>query len=209
MTKTSITIEKVANLKGKDALFTFKEGKKKTKENITGLTDTGRAADQGYREANLGDFNLANETTIVNIQNQTKAYNMLISSGVSAAQALEIVADQGQAAALAGGAIKMSDPEWKTYIENIKSANTALERQAVLNKAIKANEDFKMYSEMPKLVSQMKELGYSADQIDAVLGDPQLAKFLVDDLKDGKLDAKEIAEYLNNIEAKKIIDKNE
>ena len=36
--------EKVANLKGKDALFTFKEGKKKTKENITGLTDTGRAA---------------------------------------------------------------------------------------------------------------------------------------------------------------------
>ena len=198
--------EKVANLKGKDALFTFKEGKKKTKENITGLTDTGRAADQGYREANLGDFNLANETTIVNIQNQTKAYNMLISSGVSAAQALEIVADQGQAAALAGGAIKMSDPEWKTYIENIKSANTALERQAVLNKAIKANEDFKMYSEMPKLVSQMKELGYSADQIDAVLGDPQLAKFLVDDLKDGKLDAKEIAEYLNNIEAKKIID---
>ena len=198
--------DKVANLTGKDALFKFKEGKKKTKENITGLTDTGRAVDQGYREANLGDFNLANESTIVNIQNQTKAYNMLISSGVSAAQALEIVADQGQAAALAGEAISMADPEWKTYIQNIKAANTALERQEVLNKAIKSNEDFKMYSEMPKLVSQMKELGYSTDQIDAVLGDPALAKFLVDDLKDGKIDAQAIVDLLNNIEAKKIID---
>ena len=198
--------DKVANLTGKDALFTFKEGKKKTKENITGLTDTGWAADQGYREANLGDFNLANENTITNIQNQTKAYNMLISSGISASQALEIVADQGQAAALAGGAIKMADPEWKRYIANIKTANTDLERQAVLNKAIKANEEFKMYAEMPKLVSQMKELGYSTDQIDAVLGDPQLAKFLVDDLKDGKIDAQAIVDLLNNIEAKKIID---
>jgi len=198
--------DKIANLKGKDALFTFEKGKKKTKDSITGLTDTGKAADKGYREANLGDFNLVNETTVSNINEQTKAYNMLISSGISAAQALEIVADQGQAAALAGGAIKMSDPEWKTYIANIKFANTALERQAVLNKAIKSNEDFKMYSEMPKLVSQMKELGYSADQIDAVLGDPQLAKFLVDDLKDGKIDAQAIVDLLNNIEAKKIID---
>ena len=198
--------DKISKLKGKDALFTFKEGKKKTKENITGLTDTGRAVDRGYREANLGDFNLANEITVNNINDQTKAYNMLIASGVSAAQALEIVADQGQAAALAGGAIKMSDPEWKTYIANIKAANSALERQAVLNRAIRANEEFAMYKEMPKLVSQMKALGYSTDQIDAVLGDPQLAKFLVEDLKDGKIDAKEIAEYLNNIEARKIID---
>ena len=197
---------KVAALKGKDALFTFEKGKARSKDTITGLTDTGKAADQGYREANLGDFNLVNEETIKNIQDQDKAYRMLIASGLTAAQALEVVSDQSQAAALAAGAIKTSDPEWKTYIANIKAANDALERQDVLNKAIRANEDFKMYQEMPKLVSQMKELGYSTDQIDAVLGDPQLAKFLVEDLKDGKLDAKEIAEYLNNIEAKKIID---
>jgi TP901 family phage tail tape measure protein len=197
---------KVAALKGKDALFTFAKGKAKTKDNITGLTETGKAVDQGYREANLGDFNLVNEETVQAIQDQDKAYKMLIGSGVSAADALEIVADRSQAAALAGGAIKTTDPEWKKYIANIKEANSSLERQAVLNRAIKANEEFKMYTEMPKLVSQMQSLGYSTDQIDAVLGDPQLAKFLVEDLKDGKLDAKAIAEYLNNIEAKKIID---
>ncbi len=197
---------KVAALTGDDAIFNFEKGKPRSKDTISGLTETGMAADQGYREASLGEFNLVNEETVKNVQDQDKAYRILIASGLTAAQALEVVSDQGQAAAIAAGAISTSDPEWKTYIANIKTANTELERQEVLNKAIRANEDFKMYSEMPKLVSQMKELGYSTDQIDAVLGDPQLAKFLVEDLKDGKLDAKEIADALNNIEARKIID---
>jgi TP901 family phage tail tape measure protein len=197
---------KVANLKGDKALFKFQDGKPKTKANITGLTKTGKSVDRGYREASLGEFNFVNEETVKNIQDQDKAYRMLIGSGLTASQALEVVADESQAAALAAGAIKTSDPEWKKYVANIKQANNALERQSVLNRAIRANEEFKMYEEMPKLVSQMNELGYSTDQIDAVLGDPQLAKFLVEDLKDGKLDAKAIADYLNNIEARKIID---
>jgi hypothetical protein len=197
---------KIAALKDKKALFTFAKGKGKSKDTITGLTEFGRAVDRGYKEKALGDFNLANETTIKNIQDQTKAYNMLIGSGLTAAEALSVVSDQGQAAAIAGGAIKKSDPEWKKYVKNIKTASTELERLAVLNKAIRANEDFKMYKEMPKLVTQMKDLGYSTDQIDAVLGDPELAKFLIEDLKDGKVDAENIADYLNSIEATKIID---
>jgi hypothetical protein len=197
---------KIAALKGDKALFTFAKGKKRSKDTITGLTKTGKAVNQGYNEANLGEFNLANQDTVKNIQQQSKAYRILITNGLSASQALEVVADQGQAAAIAAGAIKKGTPEWKEYIKNIKEANTALERQTVLNNAIRANEDFKMYQKMPELVDSMKELGYSTDQIDTVLGDPQLAKFLVDDLKDGKLDAEAVAEYLNNIEAKKIID---
>ena len=197
---------KVAALKGDKALFTFAKGKAKSKDTITGLTKTGKAVNQEYNEANLGEFNLANQDTVKNIQQQSKAYRTLIANGLSASQALEVVADQGQAAAIAAGAIKKGTPEWKKYIKNIKEANTALERQTVLNNAIRANEDFKMYQKMPELVDSMKELGYSTDQIDTVLGDPQLAKFLVDDLKDGKLDAEAVTEYLNNIEAKKIID---
>jgi hypothetical protein len=38
------------------------------------------------------------------------------------------------------------------------------------------------------------------------LNDPALAKHLIKDLKDGKVDAKEIADYLNSIEARKMID---
>jgi len=197
---------KVAAQTGDRALFTFAKGKPRSKDTITGLTKTGKAVDQGMMQRDIGNFTIANQETIKNIQDQTKAYNILISSGLTAGQALEVVSDQGQAAAIAAGAIKKSDPNWKEYISNIKTSSTELERQAVLNKAIRENEDFKIYKEMPKLVSQMKGLGYSTDQIDAVLGDPELAKFLVDDLKDGKLDAKAIANYLNSIEERKIID---
>jgi TP901 family phage tail tape measure protein len=197
---------KVAALKGDNALFTFAKGKPKSKDTITGLTETGKAVDQGYKERDLGNFKLANDVAIVGIKEQTNAYNMLISSGLSASEALDVVADKSQAAAISAGTIKKGTPEWKQYISAIKESNTALERQAVLNKAIRANEDFKMYKEMPKLASQMKSLGYGAEQIDAVLGDPELAKELIADLKDGKLDAKDITDYLNNIEAKKIID---
>lgn len=197
---------KVAALKGKDALFTFEKNKPRSKDTISGLAPLGKAADQGYRERNLGDYNLVQEETIKTVTDQATAYNMLIANGVSAARALEVVADAGQAAAIAGGAIKTTDPEWKTYIKNINDANDALERQKVLNDAIKANQEFSDYSKMPELSKQLKEMGYSIDQIDTVLGNPELAKFLVEDLKDGKMDAKEISDYLNSIEARKIID---
>ena len=197
---------KVAALPKKQALFTFEKGKARSKDTISGLAPLGEAADQGYRERNLGDYNLVQEETIQTVNDQATAYNMLIANGVSAARALEVVADAGQAAAIAGGAIKTTDPEWKNYIKNINGANDALERQKVLNDAIKANQEFSDYSKMPELSKQLKEMGYSIDQIDTVLGNPELAKFLVEDLKDGKIDAKDIADYLNSIEARKIID---
>ena len=197
---------KVAALPKEKAMFTFEKGKPRSKDSISGLGPLGEATDKAIKAKELGNFDIANATIIQDIQNQTKAYAILVGSGLSAAQALEVVAVSGQAAAIAAGAIDTSSPAWQTYINNIKTANTDLERQAVLTKAIKANEEFAMYKQMPELVSKMKELGYSTDQIDAVLGDPELAKFLVEDLKDGKLDAKEIAETLNNIEARKIID---
>jgi TP901 family phage tail tape measure protein len=197
---------KVAALPKDKAMFTFEKGKPRSKDSISGLGPLGEATDKAIKAKDLGNFDIANATIIKDIENQTKAYAILVGSGLSAAKALEVVADTGQAAAIAAGAIDTSSPAWQTYINNIKTANTELERQAVLNKAIKANEEFGLYAKMPELVSKMKELGYSTDQIDAVLGDPELAKFLVEDLKDGKLEAKEIAETLNNIEARKIID---
>ena len=197
---------KVAALKGDKALFTFAKGKPRSKDTITGLAPLGKAVDQSYKEVALANFNLSNEEAVKGVQDQTKAYNMLIGSGLTAAEALDVVSNKAIAAALASGAIKKGTPEWKKFIKNIKTSNTDLERQVVLNKAIRENEDFKIYKEMPKLASQMKDLGYSAEQIDQVLGDPQLAKFLVEDLKDGKLDSADIAENLNNIEARKIID---
>jgi hypothetical protein len=77
---------KVAALKGKDALFTFQKGKARSKDTITGLTDTGKSIDQGYNEANLGEFNLVQEETLKLVADQATAYNMLIASGMSASR---------------------------------------------------------------------------------------------------------------------------
>ena len=78
--------------------------------------------------------------------------------------------------------------------------------RSVKDKITLSNEDFAMYKDMPKLVLAMKDAEYSTDQINAVLSDPELAKFIVDNLIEGKVNAEFIADFLNNIEEKKIID---
>jgi hypothetical protein len=121
----------ISELTGKNAIFTFEKGKPRSKDTISGVTETGRAIDEGYKAQRFGN---------------------------------------------------------------------------VVDRVTRANEDFAISKDMPKLVSQMKDLGYSSDKINEVLSDPELAKFLIDNLKNGVFDSKLIADYLNNIEAKKIID---
>ncbi len=94
----------------------------------------------------------------------------------------------------------------KQYIEDLKKANSELERFNLKQNMIRKNEEFKLLEQMPKLMSAMKSAGMSADQMAAALEDPALAKHLIEDLKDGKVDAQEIADFLNSIEARKIID---
>lgn len=199
--------DKLANLKGNKAIFKFEKGKPRTKANITGLTKTGQALMQTYREAQVGEFQVAQREIIQNVANQDKAFRMLVASGMSASDALAVVQDTAQAAAIAAETLgKKGSAEMKKYVKDIQTANTALERQAVINNLIAKNEEFELFKQMPQLASTLAGMGMSADQINAALSDPQLSKYLIQDLKDGKIDAKEIADYLNSIEARKIID---
>jgi hypothetical protein len=203
---------KLAKLKGKEAIFTFdkdKNGKEKprTKANIKGLTDTGKKLMKTYNEAIVGEAQLVNLETVEQVANQEKAFRMLVASGASATEALEHVQDAATAAAIASGALgKAGSKERKQYIADLKKATDETERFALSQKMIQANEEFKLLEQMPKLSSAMQIAGFSADQMSEVLNDPALAKHLIEDLKDGKVDSKEIADYLNSIEARKIID---
>lgn len=198
---------KVAALKGKKALFTFESGKPRIKANITGLTTTGKAVSAAYQEEALGRFNVVQQETIQNTKDQATAFNMLVASGMSTAAALKTVEDTSVASAIAAGRVgKTGSTEMKTFVTNINTANDALEKQAVLNNLIAKNNEFEIVKKMPALASTMKDLGYSVEQIATVMSDPQLAQQMMNDLKDGKLDSKDIADYLNSIEAKKVID---
>jgi len=209
---SSEDFKKLANLKGKKAIFEFekdKNGKEKprTKANIKGLTDTGKKLMKTYNEAIVGEANVVNREAVEQVANQEKAFKILVAGGASATEALEHVQDAATAAAIASGALgKVGSPERKKYIEDLKKATDETERFALKQKMIQANEEFKLLEQMPKLGSAMKLAGFSADQMSEVLNDPALAKSLIEDLKDGKVDSKEIADYLNSIEARKMID---
>ena len=203
----------LANLKGDKQLFKFakdpKTGKElpRTKANIRGLTRTGEAVMQTYREVQLGDVNVAQKAKILEIQDQQKAFDMLVASGMSAENALDQVQDTAMASAIAMGAAgKAGSKEMNQFVKDINSATEASKRYEVISNVIRKNEEFRAQQSIPMLVSSMKALGYSTEQIDEVLSDPELAKQLNEDLKDGKIDAKAIADYINSIPARKIIE---
>ncbi|NDB57546.1 phage tail tape measure protein [bacterium] len=200
--------KKLANLKGDKQLFKFAEGKPRTKANITGLTKSGQAVMQTIREADLGDYEFQQgDEALQNVKDQNSAYKQLVESGMDVKDALKVIEDQAVASAIAAGALgKKGSAEMTAFVAKINKANDALEKQAVLNDLIAKNADFEIYKQMPDLASKMKALGLSTEQMAAVLDDPALAKVLIEDLKDGKIDAKAIADYLNSIEEKKVID---
>jgi hypothetical protein len=205
---SSEDFSKLANLKGDKQLFTFAKGKPRTKANITGLTKSGKAVMQTYREADVGDYAFQQgDEALQNVKDQQTAYNMLTKSGMDAKDALKTIEDQAVASAIAAGALgKSGSAEMALFTKKIKEANDALEYQAVMTDLIAKNADFELYKRMPQLASSMTAMGLSADQMAAVLDNPELAKVLVEDLKDGKIDAKAISDYLNSIEEKKVID---
>ncbi len=199
---------KLANLKGDKALLKFQKGKPKTKANITGFTERGKAVMQGYREADLGDYAFQQgDEALQNVKDQQSAYKQLVASGMDVKDALKVIEDQAVASAIAAGTLgKKGSAEMTAFIDKINKANDALEYQALMTDLIAQNADFELFKKMPDLASSMKAVGLSADQMAAVLDNPALAKALIEDLKDGKIDAKAIADYLNSIEEKKVID---
>jgi len=204
---SSEDFKKLANLKGKKAIFEFEKGKPRTKANIKGLTDTGKKMMKTYNEAIVGEANVVNREAVEQVANQEKAFKILVSEGATATEALEHVQDAATAAAIAAGALgKKGSKERKQYLADLKKATDETERFALRQKMITANEEFKLLEQMPKLSTAMKSAGFTADQMQEVLNDPALAKSLIEDLKDGKVDSKEIADYLNSIEARKMID---
>ena len=175
------------------------------KSKIVGLSESSKGIIQAYREAPLDNFNLAQREIITNTDNQFKAFNKLKGAGVDTATALEMLQDEALAASIASNAIEGKD--LKTFTDDIKAATAATQKYAVISDLLKKNEEFKFKSEsVPKLAAALKETGMSVENIQTVLSDPALAKELIEDLKDGKIDSKAIADYLNNIKDEKIVE---
>ena len=205
--------------KGQQGVFTFAEKKDKNgktvkdkkgnivydRSRIAGISEDGKAIIAAYNEAPLDDFNIAQRKVILDTDNQFKAFNKLKAAGVETSVALEMVADTALAGAIAS---KQYDAtEIKKFADDLKRSADAAEKAAVMSDLLKKNADFKFRQEtFPKLASALKVAGMSAENIATVLQDPALAKQLMKDLEDGKIDSLAIAEYLNSIKEEKILE---
>jgi hypothetical protein len=205
--------------KGQQGVFTYAAKKDKKgnvikdkkgnvvydKSRITGISEEGKAIVAAYNEAPIDKFNIAQVKVITDTDNQFKAFNKLKAAGIDTATALEMVSDTMLAGALASK--QFSAEEIKKFAEDAQKAADATEKAAVMADLLKKNADFKFKAEaIPKLASALKQSGMSAENIATVLQDPALAKQLIKDLEDGKIDSAAIAEYLNNIKDEKIVE---
>ena len=172
---------------------------------IVGISNPGDAVMAAYNEAPLDDFNIKQKEIIESTDNQFKAFTKLKAQGVDTAVALETVQDATLAAAIASS--QLAGTDLKIFVQDLKNAADAAEKAAVMADLLKKNADFKFKQDtFPKLASALKIAGLSAENIATVLQDPALAKQLMADLEDGKIDSKAIADYLNSIKDEKIVE---
>lgn len=130
------------------------------------------------------------------IQNQ-KAYAALRKEGYSIAQAFELAKDPILAAAIA--TTKVGTKEWSTLLELIESTNSALTKSGISNLVKQRAGDIQLKKDLVSVLPVLKDMKLSASDIDALLSNPELASELISDLKDGKLDAKDLQNYLKQI----------
>jgi hypothetical protein len=205
--------------KGQQGVFTYAAKKDKKgnvlkdkkgniiydKSRIAGISKEGEAVIAAYNEAPLDKFNIAQVKVITDADNQFKAFNKLKAANVDTATALELVSDSALAASVASSALAGTD--LKKFSDDAINAANATEKAAVMSDLLKKNADFKFKNDtFPKLASALKISGMSAENIATVLSDPALAKQLMADLEDGKIDSEAIAKHLESIKDEKILE---
>jgi hypothetical protein len=161
--------------KRKNDLFKFDN-----KGNITGLKEDAKVIKKALLEIALGDFQSKQLGLIKNTQNQTKAVQRLVASGMSATDAFKAVEDTAFAAAVASDELK--DDELKKVV---KTTNQASKEMSIF--ASKANLaqkalDFKNLKDIPKAIQKARqsfgELPESV--IQAIIDDPDIRNVLLD-----------------------------
>lgn len=177
---------------------------KKFKKGILELNDTGLALKDTFNAIDLGVFQSNFAIGAQNTLAQQSAFIKLKNAGVDTFTAMELVSNEQLAVAINA---KKSDGSIKQLADSFKKAEAATEAFNIqLEKSlIEDIKDFELLKQMPGLITNMKKLGLSTEQINKVLDNPDLAKSLMQDLADGKVDSELIARYLNSIpDTKKI-----
>ena len=184
------------------------------KGNVKGVTKDLLGLSEAFNSVVVGMAQFGAAQSIDNIKKQREAFEILRGAGMSVTDALKVIEDQSLASAIAAGTLGAAgSAEMKKFIADIAAANSAMEKMQVITDTLAKNAEFDVFAKTPEVVSAMKSMGYSVDQIDAVLGNPAMLKQFTQNIKDGKIDIAAIegstgaiSDFLKDVEAKKLID---
>jgi len=184
------------------------------KGNVIGITEDLLGLSEAFNSVVVGMAQFGAAQSIDNIKKQREAFEILRGAGMSVTDALKVIEDQSLASAIAAGTLGAAgSDEMKKFIKDIAEANSAMEKMQVITDTLTKNAEFDVFAKTPEVVGAMKSMGYSVEQIDAVLGNPAMLKQFTQNIKDGKIDIAAIegstgaiSEFLKDIEAKKLID---
>ena len=144
------------------------------------------------------------KTQKAEIQNTTIAYTRLRRAGYDIASAAKLASDSTLALALAS--TKVGTAKYKELLTLIKDIDKAT-RASALNELIRdRKKDIQLKSQFLKIAPIIQSLGTDMQDVMAILDDPDTAQAFIEDLQDGKLDSKQLLNYLKQIEQMKKIE---
>jgi TP901 family phage tail tape measure protein len=170
------------------------------------LTQAGKNLAEAFNEQTLGDFNVAQKDTITQVNAQKAAFVKLKAAGVDTATALEMIADAELAIAI-NASVEPAN-KLKDMATSALSAKRAVQD---LNLAFKqqmqtALEELETLKQLPGLIDKMNALGMSSEQVQAVLDDPNFAREMLNNLKEGATVSQDLLDYINSIPERKRIE---
>jgi TP901 family phage tail tape measure protein len=170
------------------------------------LTQAGKDLAEAFNEQTLGNFNTAQIDTITQVKAQQAAFIKLKAAGVDSATALNMVADAELAIAV-NSSVEPAN-KLKDMANAAKSAKDAVDN---LNLAFKQTmqtsmSELELLKQLPSLVDDMNAIGLSSDQVQAVLNNPDFAREMLNNLKDGKIVSEDLANYINSIPTRKKVE---
>jgi TP901 family phage tail tape measure protein len=138
------------------------------------------------------------------LQNTAKAYSLLTKAGLDAAVAMEYAKDPVIALGLATKGLSID--QVKKLAEIMKDIEKSASSQAIKEFFLNVNKENKIKESLSGVASTISQMGGSLEDINNILGNPELASYLLDPLLTSEQSAERIKRYLDGIKTGKELD---
>jgi TP901 family phage tail tape measure protein len=136
-------------------------------------------------------------------ENASSAYSKLRKAGFSIADANKAASDSTTALALSTA--KVGTKKYEDLVRLLKEVDKLSKQNGIKDLIRDRSQGIQMKSQFMSIVPILQEMGIAAEDVVAILDNPDIANAFIADLKDGVLDAKNLQNYLKQIEMMKKI----